>query len=238
MKKLTKKIFALALAMGLCFSLCSCDLGRTKDTAYYMDETKNVIVFDNHNYKLLDVPLDGSVIVNAYNPLKVIKKDTPDILAAFLGDDMLYNDQKTIIEYIDSAAESVCYCREDMYAEITQLVNDLNLDYLCYTTANEQSEFEDHMLDDKIAEAVKEIMSSQKPKKEKIISEKFVGLYKCDRNMIFLEEYVDIDMIDDGRCVITSWDEDYNTLVYKIPEEKLKMFEKFVEENYTEFSLF
>lgn len=239
MKKLTKKIFALALAMGLCFSLCSCNLlGGEEALAYYKDKAKTQIVFENNTYKLLDIEIDDEINVNTYNGGSVVDEGTSDILAIFLSDVMWYNDEKTLIELVDDELNSSYYCRLDVYDEISQIAEKLELDHLCYTTFDDEANPDDHMLENDMALAVEEIVSSQTPRKAEVSSEKFVSIYKCDKNMIFQQAYVDVDLLDNGKCVITGWDEDYNTLVYKIPEEKLKMFEKFVEENYTEFSLF
>ncbi len=238
MKTLVKKIVGLVLAVGLCFTLCSCvALGGGDAQGYYKDETKTEIVFDNNTYKLLDVKIDNDIFVNAYNTITVDEEGAPAILATLFGDDMFYNDQKTIIEFIDDDLNSVCYCREDVYDEISQTIENLELNYICYTTFDDEDQSEDFMLDDDIATAVEEIVSSQTPKKEDFSSEKFVALYKCDKNMVFQQAYVDVDLLDSGKYVITSYDDDYNTLVYEIPAEKLDMFKTLVDTYGTELSL-
>lgn len=230
MKTLVKKIVGLVLVVGLCFSLCSCvALGGSDAQAYYKDEAKTEIVFDSNTYKLLEAKIEDDILVNVYNSGTICKEGTPAIFAAIIGDGMSYNDQKTIIEFIDDDLNFVYYCREDVYDEITQSVENLTLDYLCYTTFDDDSKPVDHELDEDMAAAVKEIVSSQTPKKEDISSEKFISLYNCDKEMIFHKEYVDIDLLGSGKYVITSYDEDFNTLVYEIPAEKLDMFKTLVD---------
>ncbi len=238
MKTLAKKIVALILAVGLCFALCSCDaLGSSDAQGYYKDETKNEIVFDNNTYKMLEAKIEDDILVNVYNSGTICKEGTPAVFAAIIGDGMSYNDQKTIIELIDDDLNFVYYCREDVYDEITQRVKNLVLDYFCYTTFDDDAKPEDHALDDDMAAAVEEIVSSQTPKKEDVSSEKFVSLYKCDKEMTFHKEYVDVDLLDSGKYVITSYDVDYNTLVYEIPAEKLDIFKTLVDTYGTEVSL-
>ncbi len=238
MKTLVKKIVGLVLVVGLCFSLCSCvALGGSDAQAYYKDEAKTEIVFDNNTYKLLDVKIDDEISVSTYNAGNVIEEGTPDILAVFLSDVMWYNDQKTIIEIVDDEVNSTYYCRTDVYDEISQITENLELDYLCYTTFDDENNPDDHALEGDIVTAVNEIVSTQTPKQEEVSSEKYVSIYKCDKTMTFQQAYVDVDLLDTGKYVITSYNDDFDTFVYEIPSEKLDMFKTLVDTYGTEVSL-
>lgn len=227
MKAFLKRCFAVILAASLCLVLCSCidvkDMRKTHGV--YADEAKTEIIFNNTRYRLISQwPEDTEIML--WDMGTVAEKDVPILLASICGNYMEYNADKEILR-VDY---SIYYCRTDIYDEVINILEKQEFNYLCYSFYNEETgSYDSELLSSEMSDAIKEIMSTQQPKKDYPEVESYVSVYRCDKNMLFQNRYVDINRSYDDEYFLNIENDEWETIIYKIPDDKISMFKNFLD---------
>ena len=121
MKKLIRTVAALVLALGVCFSLCSCQtLDNMRDRQAFFDKNKN-IVYKGDTFRPINIA-NNDLLALDNKSLKVTERDVPVLLSDYEGQEANLSCDGKII----STTEDMIYCREDFY------------DYLKAADANHQ----------------------------------------------------------------------------------------------------
>ena len=121
--KRTLKISALALVIAmLCLSFTGCAaLDERKDThaVWTQKGSKDSITYNGEVYKLLEKSDQCNPIYIDKQYVRITEPDVPVLLSLRYGDTLNLSDDKNFISgyFVDS---DVCYCKEDIYDEVTQ----------------------------------------------------------------------------------------------------------------------
>ena len=237
MKKTLKKLLVIALAVGMCFVLCSCDfIGEMrKSWAYYTDETKDKIIFHDKIYLPIDDERLGEYYVKTDNIGSVSQKDVPLLLSSVFGDEMWYNSNKTIIEAARQDSENEIYCREDYVDELMAFLDNPVMEYYCFDVLDmETLETQVKILDKDAVELINDIFLNVAPyeEREEDYNNKVYSatLYECDKEAVFTDKTVDVWKMADGRYILyRQVDDEYNCLCYDVPKEKSLLFKEIIE---------
>ena len=159
MKRLLRIIALIACAAIVCASLCSCELlnEAKHTTAYFTDDTKKALTFNDKTYRRIETPTEVSFILN--DTLEGYHAATPDIpvlLSGSYGKIMLFqkcdrNDPKVVAvlnyntdegyySYSTSYADSrdyyyrdkkQYYLKEDTYDDVKKLIEEKDCSSYC-----------------------------------------------------------------------------------------------------------
>lgn len=127
------KLFALLLVIALsAISLSSCQFldNARAHQAFYTDDTKREISFDEHTYKILNPGKLSFVFtdrINTDGSYYVTTKDVPVLVARFEGDYFDLNREKSIISMWGQNT-NIWYIRDDKYDKAEKLVENVKLD--------------------------------------------------------------------------------------------------------------
>jgi len=240
MKKTIKKLLVIALAVGMCFVLCSCDFIREmrKSWAYYTDETKEKIIFHDKIYLPIDDERLEEYFIKTDNLGSVSQKDVPLLLSSVFGDEMWYNSNKTIIEAVRQDSENEIYCREDYVDELMAFLDNPVMDRYCFDAIDfETLEFETKVLSEDAVKLINDIILTGKPYEDNYDYDDInyiVMLDECDKDGTFTNGYINVWEMTDGRYVIYTsvyrdGNSEYEDFCIDVPKENSLLFKEIFE---------
>lgn len=209
MKKIIKalalilSITVIALTLGSCRYL---DAAKAHQ-AFYTDETKREISFEDHIYKIINPGKLSFVFTDTINTtFHATAKDVPVLVSRFEGDYFDLNSEKTIISMFASTQNN-WYVRDDWYDKAKDLIENAKLDryffgYYDYreTTTIDYEQYlksinnvaqNNVLLDDDITEIVNKALASSNDKNVDYKdlesgqdAQRYFRLKRCDKDII------------------------------------------------------
>ncbi len=238
MKKHIKRISALVLSVACCLVLCSCSaIKEMRQSQAFYGENEGEIIWGGQVYKSLNIyEFPEGLETQIGDVCYITEKDVPVLLSQLIGDDMYYNYNKTIL----NRDYSSYYVREDVYDYVENLMEYPYLDKYCvevddgfsYNVSYEPAK-------QRYLDAIAQIASSENKVSldmyysDALDTVDWTSIYKCDEQMIFLNEVYKIEEDKSGDIYVTEFDiemkyEDYSSSyqTYRVPDDKKAMMKE------------
>ncbi len=225
MKKTVKRIFALVLVIAACLCFCSCrEIKEMRASQAFYGENGD-IVWGDQVYKSLEVQeLPRGLEFNIYSEGVTTEKDVPVLLADTFGQQMYYNHNKTLIE------AGGYYAREDLYDYVLDLIKFPYITDYCIEVGYDGSYNTGYqLLKQRYITAFEEIIYGGMEINIEgydyydigIITD-YVGIYKCDKEMVFQTLAYEIEELEDGELILIrhTQEYDYYVQIYRVPDDK------------------
>lgn len=237
MKKIMRKLGALALALTVSLCLSSCvDLDEIKaNRAVYTDDSRKEILFQGNKYKRVDDIFDD--YLRTYyleDSADVVTEDIPLLLTEHYGDGLYYN--KTDTRLIWRSYGNYYFCREDWYDYFMKTLEENKFEYVCVEHYDYYTEeYSRTMLDKTIVDTVDEIIYSVEPRASYPDTYRSVTINATDKEGLLMHNLFCVEELAYGGYFITMDNLSHDIAGYVVPEKYEDEFKiLFPEDNITD----
>ena len=225
-----KRWLVLALVTVLCLSLCGCAELETMRAEHAIWREDGSILWNDVVYRKLENvdQIDVLDVSYDYAWIYVTESDVTVLLSNWFGEEFDVCGNGTLLEYYDyrlAEAETVWYCREDVYDETVALLDKgiemttYFYEYYNYST----DDFERYYLTKEQSEAINTVFATVRPIFDAVFEEPIINeiyFYACDDSHRF-ESDVGMYMYttESGYCI------EYDDFIYVVPVEYHDVFD-------------
>lgn len=231
MKKV-RRIASLLVVLGICLSLCGCNVLEELRAVRASFTTGGVIkLYDGTEYILLPDCKELNPIFTEYELIYVVEEELPLLLTVFSDNYFTKSDDGLFLQaYTEEGI--IYYCRADAYDGIlARIKNGFTAEIYCYTYYDYENDEEFlYTLTQAQADAVMQVCTTQEPE---ILPEAAVldycyiaDLYFCTSDKLFRQNTVDVCVIK-GKYYVVDYED--TTTLYSVPAELSETFAQIME---------